>query len=180
MHLTLVNLLGVSILGTFVAGVVVGVVVRGDKFEHVLRNKLRVIGFGLFVPTFFVTSGMRFQLSQIAGFAEIGRAALFLVAMVAIKTIPVFLYRPFLTWRERLASGLLQATNLSFIVVAVTVGSELGRLKDINGSALILAGLASALILPAVATMLLGGAKEEVKERVEAHTQAKEFMGEGL
>src|SRR5262245_14215364 len=34
-----------GILGTFVAGVVVGVVVRGDRFEHTLRAKLRVIGF---------------------------------------------------------------------------------------------------------------------------------------
>jgi Kef-type K+ transport system membrane component KefB len=151
-----------GILGTFVAGIVVGIVVRGDRFEHTLRAKLRVIGFGLFVPAFFVTSGMRFQLSQITGMADVGRAALFLVAMIAIRTIPVVLYRPYLTWRECLASGLLQSTNLSFIVVAVTVGTELGRMLEINGSALILAGLASALILPAVATALLGGTKEEI------------------
>ena len=43
-----------GILGTFVAGVVVGIVMRGDPFEHVLRSKLKVIGFGLFVPAFFV------------------------------------------------------------------------------------------------------------------------------
>jgi Kef-type K+ transport system membrane component KefB len=33
-----------GILGTFVAGVVVGIVVRGDRFEHALRAKLKVIG----------------------------------------------------------------------------------------------------------------------------------------
>jgi hypothetical protein len=38
------------------------------------------------------------------------------------------LKRLFLTWRESLASGLHQSTNLPFIVVAVTVGTELGRL----------------------------------------------------
>src|SRR5262245_31131818 len=151
-----------GILGTFVAGVVVGVVVRGDRFEHTLRAKLRVIGYGLFVPAFFVTSGMRFELDHVTGIAEIGRAALFLVALIAVRTIPTLLYRPFLTWRECLASGLLQSTNLSFIVVAVTVGTELGRLREINGSALILAGLVSALVLPAVATALLGGAKEGI------------------
>jgi len=151
-----------GILGTFVAGIVVGIVVRGDRFEHTLRTKLKVIGFGLFVPAFFVTSGLRFELSRIAGPAEIGRAALFLVVLIAVRTIPVVLYRPFLTWRECLASGLLQSTNLSFIVVAVTVGTELGRLREINGSALILAGLVSALVLPAVATALLGGAREGI------------------
>ena len=149
-----------GILGTFVAGIVVGIVLRGDRAEQIVRAKLKVIGFGMFVPAFFVTSGLRFELKQITGMEEIGRAALFLVALIAVRTIPAVLYRPFLTWRECLASGLLQSTNLSFIVVTVTVGTELGKLREINASALILAGLVSAVVLPAVATVLLGGAKE--------------------
>jgi Kef-type K+ transport system membrane component KefB len=149
-----------GILGTFVAGIVVGIVMRGDPFEQALHAKLRVIGFGLFVPAFFVTSGVRFELSHVAGLTEAGRALLFLGALTVIRALPAVMYRPYLTWRECLASGLLQSTNLSFILVAVTVGTELGRLKEINGSALILAGLASALLMPAAATALLGGARE--------------------
>jgi Kef-type K+ transport system membrane component KefB len=150
-----------GILGTFVAGIVVGIVARGDPFEHTLRSKLKVIGFGLFVPAFFVTTGLRFETGDVSGTEDIGRAALFLVALFAIHTIPVLFYRPFLTWRECLASGLLQSTNLSFIVVAVTVGTELGQLRKMNASALILAGLVSAVVFPAVAMTLLGGASEE-------------------
>jgi Kef-type K+ transport system membrane component KefB len=152
-----------GILGTFVAGIVVGIVMRGDRFEQALHAKLRVIGFGVFVPAFFVTSGLRLDVDHIAGVAEIGRAALFFVALIAVRTIPAVLYRPFLTWRECLASGLLQSTNLSFIVVTVTVGIELGRMREVNGSALILAGLASAIVCPAVATALLGGARHEAR-----------------
>jgi len=152
-----------GILGTFVAGIVLGIVVRGDPFEQALRAKLKVIGFGLFVPAFFVTSGLRFDLDNISGMAEVGRAALFFVILVTIHTVPAVVYRPFLSWRECLASGLLQSTNLSFIVVAVTVGTELDRLREINGSALILAGLVSAVVFPAVATALLGGTKEEAR-----------------
>lgn len=148
-----------GILGTFVAGAVVAIVIRGDRREEALRSRLKVIGFGLFVPAFFVTSGLRFDLDRINGLAEVGRAALFLAALVAVHTIPTVLYRPHLTWRECLASGLLQSTNLSFIVVAVAVGTELGRLREINGSALILAGLVSAVAFPAVATAVLGGAR---------------------
>lgn len=147
-----------GILGSFVAGIVVGIVVRHDRFEQSLRTKLEAIGFGLFVPVFFVTSGMRFDVSGIKGIAEIERALLFFSALVAVRTIPAMLYRPFLTWRECLASGLLQSTNLSFIVVAVGVGSELGRIREINATALILAGLCSALILPTIAAALLGDA----------------------
>jgi Kef-type K+ transport system membrane component KefB len=134
-----------------------------------------VIGYGLFVPAFFVTSGMRFELSRMAGMAEIGRAALFFVVLIVIR-IPVLLYRPFLTWRECLAAGLLQSTNLSFIVVAVTVGTELGRVREVTRTALILAGLASAIILPTIATALLGG----VKDQARSDRRAREILGESL
>lgn len=157
-----------GILGTFVAGAVVAIVIRGDRHEEAIRSKLKVIGFGLFIPAFFVTSGLRFEVERIDELAEVGRAALFLVALIIIRTVPAVLYRPFLTWRECLASGLLQSTNLSFIVIAVTVGTELGQLREINGSALIVAGLVSAVALPAIATMLLGRAKKEAGTDSEA------------
>jgi Kef-type K+ transport system membrane component KefB len=165
-----------GILGTFVAGIVVGIVVRRDRFEHALRSKLEAIGFGLFVPAFFVTSGLRFDLSRVKGAEEVQRAALFFVVLVLAHTIPAVLYRPFLTWRECVAAGLLQSTNLSFIVVAVAVGSQLGRIREMNASALILAGLVSALVLPSVASALLGGATGEAR----AGAQAKEMVTEGL
>ena len=151
-----------GILGSFVAGIVVGIVVRQDRFEQALRTKLEAIGFGLFVPAFFVTTGLRFDLDNVKGIPEIERAALFFVALVAVRTIPAVLYRPFLTWRECLASGLLQSTNLSFIVVTVAVGEGLGRIREINATALVLAGLVSALVLPTVAAALLGEPKEGV------------------
>ena len=54
----------------------------------------------------------------------------------------------------------MQSTNLSFIVVAVTVGTEMGELREINAAALVMAGLASAIVLPALASTLLGGARQ--------------------
>jgi Kef-type K+ transport system membrane component KefB len=149
-----------GILGSFVAGIVVGIVVRHDRFEQALRTKLEAIGFGLFVPVFFVASGLRFDLQSIKGWAEIERAGLFFAILVAVRTIPAVLYRPYLTWRECLASGLMQSTNLSFIVVSVAVGTQLGRLREMNATALILAGLVSSLVLPTLATMLLRDATQ--------------------
>jgi hypothetical protein len=49
-------------------------------------------------------------------------------------------------------------------------------LREINASALILAGLASALILPAAATALLGGTTEQSR----ADARATQILGEGL
>ena len=153
-----------AILGTFLAGVVFGIVMKGDRFEHGLRTKLEAIGFGFFVPCFFITSGLRFDFAGLASINEWARIAFFLLVLLLARGLPALLYRHHLTGREVAAAGLLQATNLSFIVVAVSVGRELGRLRDVNASALIVAGLLSAAIFPAVAQRLLGGTADGVVE----------------
>jgi Kef-type K+ transport system membrane component KefB len=159
-----------AILGTFLAGTVLAIIIRGDRFEKPFRQKLEAVGFGFFVPAFFVMSGMRLDLSSINSPAAIGRVALLFSMLLLIRGLPALLYRSHLTRRETLAAAMLQSTNLSFIVVAVTVGMELKRIRPVTGSALILAGLLSAVIFPAAAQMLLGGrrvpAATEVAERL--------------
>ena len=146
-----------AILGTFLAGAVLAIIIRGDQFEEPFRRKLEALGFGFFVPAFFVTSGMKLDLSSINSPSAVGRVALLFVMLLLIRGVPALLYRSHLTRRETLAAALLQSTNLSFIVVAVTVGLEIDRIRPVTGSALILAGLLSAVIFPAAAQMLLGG-----------------------
>ncbi len=133
------------------------IIIRGDKFEEPFRRKLEALGFGFFVPAFFVTSGMKLDLSSINSPSAVGRVALLFVMLLLIRGVPALLYRSHLTRRETLAAALLQSTNLSFIVVAVTVGQEIDRIRPVTGSALVLAGLLSAVIFPAAAQMLLGG-----------------------
>jgi Kef-type K+ transport system membrane component KefB len=160
-----------SILGTFLAGAVLAIIIRGDKFEKPFRHKLEALGFGFFVPAFFVTSGMKLNLSSIDSPSAVGRVALLFAMLLLIRGLPALLYRSHLTGRETLAAALLQSTNLSFIVVAVTVGQEIGRIRPATGSALVLAGLLSAVVFPASAQLLLGGrtttdAHEEELERL--------------
>lgn len=145
-----------AILGTFLAGIVFGIAIRGDRFEERLRSKLEGIGFGFFIPVFFITSGLRFDLHGLAIPGEHLRILLFLGVLLAARALPALLYLRYLSPREAIAAGLLQATNLPFIVVAVTVGTELGRMRDMNVTALIATGLVSAVLFPAVAQWLLG------------------------
>jgi Kef-type K+ transport system membrane component KefB len=154
-----------SILGTFLAGALLAIVIRGDEHEESFRGKIEAVGFGFFVPVFFVTSGLKFDLSTF-GFLELRRMAVLFVALLVIRGVPALLYKRYLTWKETAAAALLQATNLSFIVVAVTVGVQLGKMRQINGSALILAGLLSAVLFPWIAQALLGGRTKEPLEPV--------------
>jgi Kef-type K+ transport system membrane component KefB len=154
-----------AILGTFIAGMVFGMVIKGDRYEESLRTKLEAIGFGFFVPVFFVTSGLRLDVSGMFQPEELARIALFFLILLAVRGLPALVYKRHLSWKETGAAGLLQATNLSFIVVAVSVGMELGKMRQINGSALIVAGLLSAVAFPALAQALLGGASQATVEQ---------------
>ena len=144
-----------AILGTFLAGAVLAVILRGDKFEEQFRGKIEAVGFGFFVPVFFVTSGLKFSLAGLGTVTELGRIAVFFVALMLIRGLPALVFRKHLSGPEMAASGLLMATNLSFIVVAVTVGLELHAMRPVTGSALIVAGLLSAILVPALAGIIL-------------------------
>jgi len=152
-----------AILGAFMAGAVLKLVDVDQAMTHPqFRTKLEAAGFGVFVPFFFVTSGIRFDLHALfAGGSTVARVPIFLAALLAARGLPALLYRPLVGARKTVAAGLLQATSLGFFVVAGQIGMELGLLSRANGAALIAAGLLSVMLFPLGALSLLrrsGGA----------------------
>lgn len=147
-----------SILGAFIAGAILSLVDRDRAMTHPqFRAKLNAIGFGVFIPIFFITSGVRFDLSALfASAATIAQVPLFLLALLAVRGLPALLFRRLLGGRRTVAAGLLQATSLSFIVAATQIGMELGALSQASGAALIAAGLLSVLVFPLGALTVLG------------------------
>jgi Kef-type K+ transport system membrane component KefB len=151
-----------AILGAFMAGAVLKLVDRDQAMTHPqFHRKLEAAGFGVFVPFFFVTSGLKFDLDALsASGSTIARVPIFLVALVAARGLPALLYRRLVGARRSIAAGLLQATSLGFFVVAGEIGMELGLISRATGAALIAAGLLSVLLFPLAALVLLRGAKE--------------------
>jgi Kef-type K+ transport system membrane component KefB len=122
-----------------------------------LRQKLEAIGFGVFIPVFFVTSGIQFDLAALfSSPATILRVPIFLVALLLVRGVPALLYRPLVGSRRSVVAGLLQATSLTFIVAASQIGVELGLITKATSAALIAAGLLSVLLFPLMALTLLG------------------------
>ena len=144
-----------AILGTFITGIIFGAFIKGTKNEERNRIRLDAIGFGLFVPIFFITSGMKLSLTGITEPIVLLKIALFLLLLLVARGLPALSYVRSIGWKNACASGIMQATNISFIVVAVSVGLESNRLIPATGTALILAGLLSAIIFPATAQVLL-------------------------
>jgi Kef-type K+ transport system membrane component KefB len=145
------------ILGAFLAGAVLSLVDRDRMMTHpAFRQKLEAVGFGVFIPVFFVASGIRFDLGALFGSAStVARVPLLLLALLLIRGLPALLYRPSLGNRQTAVAALLQATSLPFIVAASMIGIELGLLDEATGAALIAAGLLSVLLFPLLALTLL-------------------------
>src|SRR5713226_1031932 len=154
----LASVLGLeTILGAFVAGVILRLVDRDRMMTHPeLRQKLEAIGFGVFIPVFFVTSGIQFDLAAlISSPSTILRVPIFLAALLLVRGLPALLYRPLVGSRRSVVAGLLQATSLTFIVAASQIGLELGLITKATSAALIAAGLLSVLLFPLIALTLL-------------------------
>ena len=143
------------ILGTFAAGAILSLADPDRAMTHPdFRRKLEAIGFGVFIPIFFVASGIRFDLDALTGSAStLAMVPLFLAALIVVRGLPALLYR--LNRRETVVAGLLQATSLPFLVAATAIGLELGLIGAGEAAALVGAGLLSVLIFPAVALALL-------------------------
>ncbi len=147
------------ILGAFAAGAMLAIVDRDDSMTHpLLHTKLEAAGYGIFIPAFFVVSGMRFDLAALTSSASaLAQVPVFLVALLLVRGLPALSYRGLVGYTRARAAGLLQATSLPFIVTATMIGSELGLVEADTAAALVSAGMLSVLLLPSAALGLLRG-----------------------
>jgi Kef-type K+ transport system membrane component KefB len=158
-----------TILGAFIAGALLRVVDPHQHLTHVeFRRKVEAIGYGFLVPVFFVSSGARFDVDALVNSpSHLLLIPLFLLAILITRGVPAFFYRKYFSTRRVFAAGLLQATSLTFVVVAARLGLELDVFDEAAGATLVAAGLLSVIIFPPIALWLLGDsdtAGEETEE----------------
>ncbi len=146
-----------TILGAFAAGALLSLIDRDEAMTHPqFRLKLEAVGFGVFIPIFFVTSGVRFDLNALfASASTVARVPLFLLAIYLARGLPAFVYVRMLGRSRAIIAGVLQATTLPFIVAATQIGVQLGVVTRASAAALVAAGLLSVIISPALGLTLL-------------------------
>jgi Kef-type K+ transport system membrane component KefB len=146
-----------TILGAFAAGALLSLIDRDEAMTHPqFRLKLEAVGFGVFIPIFFVTSGLRFDLNALfASASTVARVPLFLLAIYLARGLPAFVYVRLLGRSRSVIAGILQATSLPFIVAATQIGLQLGVVSRASAAGLVAAGLLSVVISPALGLVLL-------------------------
>src|ERR671933_284235 len=126
------------ILGAFIAGAIVSLVDRDRVMTHPgFRRKLEAVGFGFFIPVFFVTSGVRFDLDALtASASNLAMVPVFLVALLVVRGLPALMYRRLLDGPHTAIAAIMQATSLPFIVAATAIGLQLGLVDAATSAAL--------------------------------------------
>lgn len=145
------------VLGAFAAGIIVGLVTKSEAAEPV-RLKLEGIGFGFFIPIFFIVTGVKFDLPALFESAEsILRLPLFLALFFVVRGAPVLLfYRKDVPRPDRLPLMLTSATALPLVVAVTEIGLAEGHMLPENAAALVGAGMVSVLLFPLIAIQLRG------------------------
>lgn len=168
-----------AILGAFAAGAVLTLVDQDREMTHPLfRTKLEAIGFGFFVPVFFVTTGLKFNLNALLDNpANLARVPIFLAALLVARGLPALLYRRVIGSGRALVAGVLQATSLPFIVAATTIGVDMHLMGTAEASELVAAGLFSVLLFPLAGLLLL---RRQAPPVDEGHRDREVLDGLGL
>ena len=138
-----------TLLGAFVAGMILRLLLSRNRVEE-LQPKLAAVGYGLFIPVFFVVTGVTFDLDALLDSpSALARVPAFLVLFLVVRGLPVyFVSRAELGRLERRALALLSSTALPLVVVITTIGLETGRMHVENATALVSAAMLSVLVYP--------------------------------
>jgi Kef-type K+ transport system membrane component KefB len=156
---TLAASLGLDLLlGGFVAGVIVRVALRGHEVA-IFESKLTAVGYGFFIPFFFVVSGVKFDLSALTDNPlRLLELPLFLALFFVVRGLPaLLLYRTTLDQRARLALAFFSSTELPLVVAITTIAIDKGHMRPSTAASLVGAAILSTLIFPLVGLRLRAG-----------------------
>ncbi len=147
------------LLGGFVAGLITRMALQGREVE-LFESKLTAVGYGFFIPFFFIVSGVKFDLDALLSSPEtLYKLPLFLVLFFLVRGGPaLLLYRGVLKERrDRLALGFYSATELPLVVAITTIAVDGGHMRSSTAASLVGAAMLSTFAFPLVAMSLRKG-----------------------
>jgi Kef-type K+ transport system membrane component KefB len=142
------------VLGAMLAGIVLRTWTRRLNIDTTgLEHKFDAVGYGIFIPIFFVSSGMSIDLKAIS--QDPLRMILLLLMLLVVRGLPSLLvYRHALAVRQRVEMTFVTATSLPLLIALADIGQQDGVMLPATTAALIGAGVLSVLVYPLIAVGL--------------------------
>jgi Kef-type K+ transport system membrane component KefB/Trk K+ transport system NAD-binding subunit len=144
------------ILGAFLAGAIIAILLPHHE-EGMLVEKLEAIGYGIFIPIFFIMVGVKFNLPMLLQNPKaLLLTPILLVAAFLVKIIGTLIFKNQYSWKETIASGFLLSSRLSLIIAASAIGLSLGVINEETNSAIILVATLTSIISPMIFSKMIG------------------------
>ena len=142
------------VLGAMLAGMVLrGWTQRLNLDTESLEHKFDAVGYGIFIPIFFVSSGMSFDIKAIS--QDPLRLLVFFVLLLVVRGLPSLLvYRHALAPIQRLEMTFITATTLPLLIALAAIGEQDGVMLPATAASLVGAGVLSVLVFPLIAVGL--------------------------
>jgi Kef-type K+ transport system membrane component KefB len=149
------------LLGGFAAGLITRQVLKTREIPA-FDSKLNAVAFGVFVPFFFVVSGMKLDIDALfASVTSVMKMVLFFGLFLVVRGTPaLLLYRDVLDARARAALALMSSTQLPLVLAITTLAVETGHMRPSTAAALVGAAVLSTLVFPILGLRLRGDIAE--------------------
>jgi Kef-type K+ transport system membrane component KefB len=149
------------LLGGFAAGLITRQVLKTREIPA-FDSKLNAVAFGVFVPFFFVVSGMKLDIDALfASVESVMKMVLFFGLFLVVRGTPaLLLYRDVLDARARAALALMSSTQLPLVLAITTLAVETGHMRPSTAAALVGAAVLSTLVFPILGLRLRGDIAE--------------------
>ncbi|MFH1811312.1 MAG: cation:proton antiporter [Pseudomonadota bacterium] len=146
-----------AIVGAFLAGTLIAFVLRGKR---VLEEKLTVVGYGLFIPLFFIVVGLRFDVRAVS-LRSLLLAGELLVAAFAVRLLPsLLLLRQGLSVRDMLSTASLLSAPLTLMVAIAVLGRSVGLVGQTDVSALVVLAILTGVVFPVLYRLIDGAHRQ--------------------
>ena len=169
------------ILGAFLAGAIAGLI--ADPYDDSSREKLDAIGYGFFIPIFFIMVGVNLNLRVLVESPEaLLLVPILIIVAFAVKVIPGLLFRLNFAWRETFAGGILLSSRLSLIIAASAIALEIDAISEVVNSAIVLLAVVSCTLAPVIFQRLYTRGVENQRKGVIliGKDQLTEFLADRL
>lgn len=162
----LAEALGVElILGAFLAGAIAGLLDRNADTSA--QEKLDAIGYGFFIPIFFIMVGADFDLSALLSSPRaMLLVPILLGAAYFVKVIPGALMRLAFNWKQSLAGGALLSSRLSLVIAASAIALNIGAISEEVNSATVLLAVVTCTLSPMIFNRLIRKPEAERRQGV--------------
>jgi len=142
------------VLGAVLAGMVLRAWTHQFNMDTTgLEHKFDAVGYGIFIPIFFISSGMTLDVKAVA--QDPLRLLLFFGLLLIVRGLPSLLvYRRALQARQRLEMTFITATTMPLLIALAEIGERDGIMLPATAAALVGAGVLSVLAYPLIAVTL--------------------------